>query len=80
MAPFNPIGFQMSPSREQCEKALETSNAQVVAMSVFAAGAVRPAEAVQYVRRHPKLRSVILGASSEKHIQESFALFKGLAT
>lgn len=80
MAPFNPIGFQMSPSREDCEKVLVKSSAQVIAMSVFAAGAVSPTDAAQYVRRHPRIRSVILGASSNKHIQESFDLFKGFVT
>lgn len=79
MAPFNPIGFQMNPSRESCERALALSRAQIVAMSVFAAGSVRPGEALAYIKQHPKICSVILGASTEKHVGESFTLFRGFS-
>ncbi len=72
MAPFNPVGFQMSPSKEACEEALRCSPARVVAMSVLAAGHVKPKTASSYLATLPQIKSVIVGASSISHIDEIF--------
>jgi predicted lactoylglutathione lyase len=46
-ASFNKIGFQMNPSKMDCEKALEeVSDAQIIAMSILAAGYLQPNEAI----------------------------------
>jgi hypothetical protein len=72
MAPFNPAGFQMSPSKEACEEALHRVPARVVAMSILAAGYVKPSDACAYLATLPEIKSVIVGASSESHIDEIF--------
>ena len=76
MAPFNPAGFQMSPSKETCEEVLHKVPAKVIAMSVLAAGYVRPQEAYAYLATLPEIKSVIVGASSKRHIDEIFELLK----
>ena len=75
MAPFNPSGFQMNPSRESAEKGLITYPSRMIAMSILAAGYIKPKEAYQYLLNLSRIRSVIVGASSEDHLKEIFAVF-----
>jgi hypothetical protein len=70
MAPFNPAGFQMNPSRERCEQLLEEYPCQMVAMSVLAAGHVKPADAARYLSSLAGIDSIIFGASSPGHVTE----------
>jgi hypothetical protein len=72
MAPFNPIGFQMNPSKEEAENVLSKIPSQMIAMSTLAAGYVNPKEAYAYLSSLPNIKSVIVGASSQEHINESF--------
>jgi uncharacterized protein (DUF486 family) len=75
--PFNKIGFQMNPSRTECEKALEdlhTSN--VIAMSIFAAGYLKPPEAIEYVQRLPGLQGIVVGVSKQQQARQTFVLLK----
>jgi len=72
MAPFNPIGFQMNPSKLQNENILKESNANIIAMNTLASGFVRPEKAYQYLSKFPKIKSFIVGSSSKKHIYETF--------
>ena len=72
MAPFNPLGFQMSPSRTECEASLTQFPARMIAMSVLAAGKVKPVEAADYLRGLGTIRSAVVGASSRMHVSESF--------
>ncbi|MEO9364620.1 MULTISPECIES: hypothetical protein [Candidatus Nitrosocaldus] len=74
MAPFNKVGFQMNPSREECEEALRECKHDVIAMSTLAAGYLKPAEAYEYLFRLPNIRSVVVGVSSKKHAEETFRL------
>jgi hypothetical protein len=75
MAPFNKVGFQMNPSKEECEKALEYCNGNdVIAMSTLAAGYLKPEEAYEYLFKLPNIRSVVVGVSSKKHAEETFRL------
>ena len=74
-APFNPIGFQMCPSREACEEALRRiPETEVIAFSILAAGYTKPAEAAAYVAGLPALRGVAVGVSKEQHALETFRL------
>lgn len=76
-APFNKIGFQMNPSREHCEKALaDLPEPALLAISIFAAGYLRPPEAIGYVATLPNVRGVAVGISKEKHARETFRLLK----
>ena len=75
--PFNKIGFQMNPSREQCEEALNrVPNSTVVAISVLAAGYLKPKEAIDYVVALPGIGGVAIGVSKERHATETFELLK----
>jgi len=75
--PFNKIGFQMNPSKLECEKALNmVSDFEIIAMSVLAAGYLKPAEAIKYVKSLPNISGVVLGVSREKHARESFKLLR----
>jgi hypothetical protein len=74
---FNKAGFQMNPSREECEKTLSgLSRPIVVAISVLAAGYFRPPEAADYLAGLENLKGVAVGVSTVKQARETFALFQ----
>lgn len=68
---INSIGFRMSGGKEIYEKYLKEKQFRPIAMQVLAAGALRPKEAIEYLGRFPKIESVLFGASSRNHIQET---------
>jgi hypothetical protein len=73
---INKIGFRMSGGKEIYEKYLEEKIFRPIAMQVLAAGAIRPVEAIEYLSRFPKIESVLFGASSKSHIQETKELIE----
>ena len=76
-APFNKVGFQMVPSREECEKALaEMHKLNVLAISILAAGYLKPQEAIDYIAHLPNITGVAVGVSKEKHANETFKLLR----
>jgi hypothetical protein len=76
-APFNTAGFQMSPSREECEKALVgLPGATLIAFSVLAAGYASLSDAAAYVVGTPRLDGVAIGVSSAEQARTTFALFR----
>jgi hypothetical protein len=71
VAPFNKVGFQMSPSRTDCEKALESiPGTEVIAMSVLASGYLKLPEAVAYINDIPQVKGIVIGVSREKHAHD----------
>jgi len=75
VAPFNKVGFQMNPSRTDCEKALEDlRKPALIAISILAAGYLKPEEAFGYIAGLPNVRGVAVGVSKEKHAVQSFRL------
>lgn len=68
---INKIGFRMSGGMEAYEKCLTEKEFRPIAMQVLAAGALRPKEAIEYLSRFPKIESILFGASSKSHIQET---------
>jgi hypothetical protein len=75
--PFNKAGFQMNPSKEECEKTLSSLASPVVlAISVLAAGYFKPRVAVEYVAGLENLKGVVAGVSKEQHARETFKLFQ----
>ena len=77
LAPFNKVGFQMTPSVEECEKALSLLPSPVViAMSVLASGSVKPKDAAEYIASLPNVRGVAMGVSKQSQAQDTFNLFK----
>jgi hypothetical protein len=76
-APFNAISFQMYPSRDECEKAMERHpEAEVIGFSILAAGYIKLPEAVEYIVKSSGLHGVAVGVSKEKHARETFKLIK----
>lgn len=68
---INKIGFRMSGGKDIYEKYLTEKTLRPIAMQVLAAGALRPKEAIEYLGKFPKIESVLFGASSKSHIQET---------
>ena len=69
---INKIGFRMSGTIEEYEEYLKSDKKfRPIAMQCLAAGGLKPAEAMEYVTRFPKIESVLFGASSKAHIQET---------
>jgi len=76
-APFNKVGFQMNPSRADCEKALESVHEPIlIAISVLAAGYLKLTEAIEYIAAFPNIRGVAVGVSKERHAYETFRFLK----
>ncbi len=65
---INKIGFRMCGGIEAYERALRERQFRAVAMSVFASGAIPPAEAIEWVCAQPNIESIVFGASSARNI------------
>jgi len=75
--PFNAVGFQMNPSKEECEKALVDVEApNIIAMSILAAGYLKLPEAIDYIKTLPNLNGLVVGVSREHHARETFKLLR----
>lgn len=68
---INKIGFRMSGGKDVYERYLREKEFRPIAMQVLAAGALRPKEAIEYLGHFPRIESVLFGASSKAHIQET---------
>lgn len=76
-APFNKVGFQMNPSKEECEKVLvDFPEPTVIAISILAAGYLSPLEAINYIGTLPDIGGIVVGVSKEKHAYETFRLLR----
>lgn len=74
MTSFNKIGFQMNPSQVECEKCLMEYPSNILAMSTLAAGYLKPKEAYDYLFSLPNIESVVVGASTEVHLEETIGI------
>ena len=75
--PFNKAGFQMNPSREDCEKALaKLSTPVVIAISIFAGGYFKPSEALDYIAGLNNLKGIVAGVSTTQQANETFKSLK----
>lgn len=73
---FNKIGYLMSPNVEsyiQTASQNDPSKYQLMAMSTLASGAIRAKEAYEFINQQ-NIESVVFGASSRKHIEETISL------
>ena len=76
-APFNKVGFQMIPSKEECEKALaQVRDSNTIAISILAAGYLELREAAEYVQTLSNLKGVAVGVSKEHHTRETFTILE----
>ncbi len=74
MASINKIGYQVNPSLEAFEKALNDYDVQLLAMSTLAAGYLKPLEAYDYLYALPNIASVVVGVSRKDHAKETFQI------
>lgn len=75
-ANVNKIGFRMSGGIDAYRDAVARHPARVIAMSVFASGAIPAAEAIEWVVNEPYVRSILFGASSERNIRNTVDLVR----
>jgi len=73
---FNKIGYLMSPDLNSYIEAANNNNReefQLMAMSTLASGAISAKEAYEFINQQ-KIQSVVFGASSKSHIEETVKL------
>ncbi len=73
---INKIGFRMCGGKEVYEKTIKTRKFRPIAMSVFASGAIPPAEALEYVCSQKQIESIVFGASTKTHIKQTKELIE----
>jgi hypothetical protein len=75
---YNKIGYLMSPdvaSYIEVAKVNDPKKYQLMEMSTLASGAISPKAAYEFIHAQ-HLQSVVFGASSKKHIEETVSLIK----
>jgi hypothetical protein len=75
---INKLGFRMCGGMAAYEEMMTHGNCRLVAMSVFASGALSAEQALEYVCRFPQIRSIVFGASSRIHIAQTRLLIEQL--
>ncbi|MFC4255577.1 hypothetical protein GRI97_09070 [Altererythrobacter xixiisoli] len=68
---INKIGFRMSGGMEAYERTLKNHSFRAIAMSVFASGALKPDEAIEWICNQPNIESIVFGASSRGNIRNT---------
>ena len=75
-ANVNKIGFRMSGGIEGYRRAAEQYSPRMIAMSIFASGALSPREAIEWVLDEPYVQSIVFGASSRRNIETTIGLIR----
>lgn len=75
---INKIGFRMCGGLSTYEELMTRGDCRLIAMSVFASGALPARQALEYVCRFPRIRSIVFGASSRSHIAQTRQLIEQL--
>lgn len=78
-ANINKIGFRMCGGIPAYEELIASGRCRLIAMSVFASGALPPKEALEYVCRQPRIESIVFGASSRRNIAQTCGLIQQLS-
>ena len=73
---INKLGFRMPGGKKKYEKTIRDCKCRLMAMQVLACGAIPPEEAFKYVCKQKNIKSILFGASSKNHIQESKELIE----
>ncbi len=75
-ANMNKIGFRMCGGLDGYARALDEHACRAIAMSIYASGAIPPAEAIAWVCSQPKIESLVFGASSRGNIRSTVELVR----
>lgn len=70
-ANINKIGFRMCGGMQAYEELVAGGRCRLIAMSVFASGALPPEEALEYICERPQIEAIVFGASSRKNIAQT---------
>ena len=73
-ASINTVGFRMAGGKDLYEAVLRKGDMRAIAMQVFAGGAVPPRQALEYVCNLSGISSIVFGASSKAHIEQTKAV------
>ena len=73
---INKIGFRMCGGKEVYESIIREKKFRCIAMSTLASGAILPKEAVEYVCGLEGVNSILFGASSKEHIEQTKTLIE----
>lgn len=73
-ANMNKIGFRMCGGLDGYAHALERHRCRAIAMSIYASGAIPPAEAIEWVCSQPQIEAMVFGASSRTNIRSTVEL------
>jgi hypothetical protein len=76
---INKIGFRMCGGMPAYEALMASGRCRLIAMSVFASGAIPPREAIEYLGGYPRVKSIVFGASSRRNIAQTSRLIRELA-
>ncbi|MDR3411822.1 MAG: hypothetical protein P4L87_12920 [Formivibrio sp.] len=68
---INKAGFRMCGGLQAYEDTLKQHKFRAIAMSVFASGALKPQEAIEWVCQVPNLEAIVFGASSRGNIRNT---------
>lgn len=74
---INLAGFRMSGGKELYETVLKTKKFRAIAMQVLGGGAINPKDAIEYVCNLPNIESILFGASSKAHINQTVNYISG---
>ena len=77
-ANINKIGFRMCGGMQAYEDLIAEGRCRLIAMSVFASGALPAQQALEYVCRFPNIESIVFGASSRRNIAQTKQLIDRL--
>jgi aryl-alcohol dehydrogenase-like predicted oxidoreductase len=66
----------MCGGRAAYERVIKEEKFRPIAMSVLASGAIPPAEALEYVCSQKEIGSIVFGASTKAHIQQTKELIE----
>ena len=78
-ANINKIAFRMCGGMQAYERMIAGGRCRLIAMSVFASGALPPKEALDYVCQFPQIGSIVFGASSRRNITQTKQLIERLS-
>src|ERR1700688_306659 len=77
-ANINKIAFRMCGGLAAYEAMIAQDRCRLIAMSVFASGALPPQEALDYVCKFPQIKAIVFGASSRRNIAHTKHLIERL--
>jgi hypothetical protein len=75
---INKIAFRMCGGMDAYEDMIRQGRSRLIAMSVFASGALPAKEALDYVCQFPQIESIVFGASSRRNIGQTKQMIERL--